>query len=495
MLSFSVSPKTTFRIVLGVIAFGTPVFVITLYTYNFPIWQVLLATILLLVCAYPTLRYLKVRDQMLPVLPLLCLSYALQFAVPVFTHEPMQRAFNNEIHLDDEQILPVLGLCIAGVILLQVAYHLVRSKKVTRLLPAVNIQLTHRRIEIFCILAISLSFLLRGAQTIFFPRDDQQFAFILAFLENQVLVAIGLLGWLVYTKQGRLWHKILLYGTVIAIAGMRGFFTTMLELMLVPVVVLFATKWIYTRRMPVAGLALVSVIIIFLSPVKGRLRTAAILEKDVSSVQEGANAAANWIGQSADYWTGTFMGERSFAESTLEASNRTDMVHQVAYMYMMTPDVQPYYGGSSYSYFLVSLIPRAIWPNKPTATGSSTQFAIEYGIISEEIAKTASFGPTLIGEGYVNFGILGALMVMFLQGAILSLAEQICAMKSPAGMSVFVGLFVFLLNGIGASAAIIFGGIVQSLVAGCALLWLFSLRDSRSLAMGITNLRLRLSLR
>src|SRR5207253_1377938 len=137
-------------------------------------------------------------------------------------------------------VVPTLLICIFGIILLQLGYKLIKSRKVASLLPSVNLQLSKNSVEIYCILAIIISFLLRGAQAIFFTREDQQFTFALSFLENQVLVAIGLLGWIVYTGQGKLWHKILLYGTVISVSAMRGFYTTMLELMLVPIIILFA---------------------------------------------------------------------------------------------------------------------------------------------------------------------------------------------------------------------------------------------------------------
>ena len=152
----------------------------------------------------------------------------------------------------------------------------------------------------------------------------------------------------------------------------------------------------------------------------------------------------------------------------------------------MTPSVIPYEYGSDYYYFLVAPIPRAVWPNKPVATESAVRFEIDYGLTTEEGAKSSTFGPTLIGEGYMNFGVIGSLLVMALQGAILSLLEHVFARKSPGGICVFLALFVFLLNGLGSSLVVIFGGILQALLSGCLLLWLFSGQFGRSIVLKST---------
>jgi hypothetical protein len=41
------------------------------------------------------------------------------------------------------------------------------------------------------------------------------------------------------------------------------------------------------------------------------------------------------------------------------------------------------------------------------------------------------------------------------------------------GQAIFLTTFVYFLNGIGSSTEIMFGGILQNLVAGSVLLWLF----------------------
>jgi len=73
--------------------------------------------------------------------------------------------------------------------------------------------------------------------------------------------------------------------------------------------------------------------------------------------------------------------------------------------------------GSSLSNFLITLgPPRFIWKNKPLSTNSlGNEFGHRLGILSPEDFVT-SVGPTIIGDFYINFGILGIILGMFLLG-------------------------------------------------------------------------------
>jgi hypothetical protein len=51
-----------------------------------------------------------------------------------------------------------------------------------------------------------------------------------------------------------------------------------------------------------------------------------------------------------------------------EALARFDLVHKFAWVRELTPLVQPYYLGETYTYFLYSAVPRALWPDKPVAS-------------------------------------------------------------------------------------------------------------------------------
>ena len=120
------------------------------------------------------------------------------------------------------------------------------------------------------------------------------------------------------------------------------------------------------------------------------------------------------------------------------------------------------------------MIPRVFWPDKPLTT-TNKWFAITYGITTEEGAEKSNFGISLLGECYVNFGLAGVIFMMMFQGAALSTLEQIFSgEKSGAGgHAVFLAFSIWFLNGVGTSAEVLFGAILQNMICSCAILiWL-----------------------
>lgn len=415
-----------------------------------------LATLLLISCLYPTLQYIARKEEGVPVLPLLCLAYAVEFAIPVFTQEAKVSAFSTILFLDDSDVNDCLLMTIAGVALLQATYHLVKRVN----LPKVDLPLNVSKVRIFYAASFTFSFLTSRIDLLFSEDTNQQYGSVLGLLQNQVLVAIAIMGWIVYTQRGTRFDRIALYGGVAIITLIRFRSTTMLEQILLPILILAIAKWTFTRRLPVYAFIGIGAIILFLQPLKGMIRT---------EIREGEDVPVVWTEKSAQYWEDSLSGRRNLIESTSEATSRTDLIHQFTHIYSMTPDPVPYQMGGSYLYFLYAPVPRAVWPEKPESMTSNNFFAVNYGISTEEGIKHASFGVSLIGEGFMNFGVAGALMIMVLQGFILGLLERVFA-NSPGGMAIFIVNFAGLLNGIGSSASMMFGAMIQNLLASCLLL-------------------------
>jgi hypothetical protein len=470
------------RLTVAALVFATLAIPAIFSYYNYSSRQLLLAMILLDVCLYPTFRFLALREQGMPILPVLCLAFAVQYATPIFTQEPGIPVAFGFLYLDDADIVAALSLAILGVCSLQIAYYSLRNGKVLTRIPRVSLTLNRKKAEIFCLSAFVLSLLLGRLQNSLSRETLLQFSAIIGLLQNQLLVAIGILAWLVFTGRGKAWHKILLY-VVTAVAAMKGFSTTMMESMMVPLAVLLMSKWFYTKRLPVSLLVVIGVLFLFLSPVKKNIRSA-IVESGAPAAAEvsATDRAGDWISQAVGYWGEAFSGKRDLAESTSDAVSRTDLIHTFAHIYSLTPSSVPYQNGQTYSYLAIAWIPRAIWPEKPVANSANNFYAVAYDVSTEEGVKTSSFGATLIGEGYMNFGVPGVVIVMAFLGVVTSVLEDVFAGKEsgPGGQAIFLATFVYFLNGIGTSAELLFGGLVQNLVASCILLWWVRARPIRS---------------
>lgn len=476
--TLSRAPKRL-RLLLAVLFFLNLGIPIVLSNYDYSATQLVLAMILLDICLFPTLRYM-LGGSGLPILPVLCLAFAAQYALPIFFQEQGVILTDGFHYLDEGPVVAALILSIVGVCTLQIAYYSLNYRKAVKLLPHVSLPLNRRRSEIFCVAVFLLSLLLSRLQLLLSDQTLLQFSAIIGLLQNQLLVAIGILGWLVFSGMGNRIHKVLLY-TIVGVAALKGFTTTMMEAMMTPLAVLFISKWFHTRRIPVSMLITIGVLFLFLSPVKKNIRTAALETGTVAAEINTRDRATDWVNQSISYWSESFSGRRDLAESTSDASSRTDLIHTFAQIYSLTPGVVPYQYGDTYSYLAITWIPRVIWPEKPIANAANNFFAVAYNISTEESIKTSSFGATLMGEGYMNFGVAGVVIIMAFLGLVTSLLEDVFAgaQSGAGGQAIFLATFVYFLNGIGSSAEMLFGALIQNLVASCLLLWWVRTRPSR----------------
>lgn len=441
--------------------------------YDFSYVKALLAMIALSGCLYPTARYFALRESGMPVMSVLCLAYALQFAIPIFTNVPeISLAYGEVKYLQDDYVVAALLITILGICALQIGYYTLQSGKFARSMPVIDLHLNEKKAFIYCVLVGFFLPLLLGLRTVLSEQQVLQFSSIFTLLQNQQLVVIGILGWLVYSGRSTKWHKLLLY-LVVGIAVWRGLSSAFLEQTIIPVAILFVTKWLYGRRVSILSISFMLAVILFLSPVKGSFRQALWSDSVSVNVDSISDRAFLWVEQASQYWIETLSGERKITDAASDATSRTDLIHQFAHIYSLTPDTVPFQYGSTYSYFAVALIPRAIWPDKPEAGSANNFFAVAYGITTEDGVKRSTFGVSLLGEGYINFGVAGVLLIMALQGAILALLQHVFgSSKSGAGgQAVFLAFFIFFLNGVGTSAEIFFGNILQNLLCSCALLW------------------------
>jgi hypothetical protein len=433
-----------------------------------------LAILLFEICLYPTVRYFAHKESGLPTMPIFGVAFALQFAIPIFTRDAtIELAMGETRLLEDSDVAAALLMANIGILALMIAYYSFQKIPFRKAVPVAQLHLNQTKAVLFCLLLGVVLPLLFNFRAIIPQEYQLPLSAILKVLQNQVYVVIGVLGWLVYGRKASKWYALWLYGLIV-VTALHGISTGILEEALVPIGVLFVVRWLYTKRISPTLAAGVIGMILFLSPVKGEYRQQLRLDDSSGNAEMSSLARATlWIRQAGDYWVETFSGRRDLVEATAGATSRADFIHQVAYIYSMTPEEVPYQYGRTYSYFAVALIPRALWPGKPQAGSANGFYAVNYGITSEEGAKTTTFGMSLLGESFINFGWAGVVFVMLIQGLAIAVLERIFgnSRSGAGGQAVFIAFFVFFLNGIGSSAEILFGNILQNLLFGYVLLW------------------------
>lgn len=450
-----------------VVALAVPITLNSFDPYSFPLPQTLLATGLALICWFPAFHYLTGARNHLPIFALVCLSYGYQFAIPVFTNFAVMETLEGPVFLADGEVIAALWLALLGAIAFIAGYFTMIGKTVKSRLPAVNLQLNRKKAFVHCLAVMVLFPFISSLQQL---TDDAnlQTSSIENLLVNQLLVAIGIMSWLVYSaEEPPLTHRIFLW-FLILFQLYIGLASTVLERPLVGLCIVMIFKWSYTKRLPLGIMVGVMGLIFFLQPVKVGVRQDSWYGPPIGAPEK----VALWVDRAGLYWWEAITSNKPVSDSTSATFKRSDFIHQFAHIYSLTPSVIPYQYGGTYSFFLVSFIPRIIWPEKPV-TNTNTFYGITYGITSKEGAERSNFGISLVGESFINFGVLGVVLVMTLQGAVFGFLESLFAgPKSGAGgQAVFLACSIWFLNGVGSSAEILFGGIIQNLIAGSALLF------------------------
>jgi hypothetical protein len=76
------------------------------------------------------------------------------------------------------------------------------------------------------------------------------------------------------------------------------------------------------------------------------------------------------------------------------------------------------YGKSIVQDISLTFFPRALWPGKPDVFGVvALQEAVAPGL-TQSVGGAGTFPVGLVGEGYLNFGVIGAVLIPFLSGAL-----------------------------------------------------------------------------
>jgi hypothetical protein len=91
-----------------------------------------------------------------------------------------------------------------------------------------------------------------------------------------------------------------------------------------------------------------------------------------------------------------------------------EMFRELLFIVDQVPTVHEYKLGETYWVQLLNPIPRFLWPDKPMGFG--VEFSAWHGY--DALAGGPNMAPGLIGEMYVNFGILGVVVCSFFGGGL-----------------------------------------------------------------------------
>ncbi len=177
------------------------------------------------------------------------------------------------------------------------------------------------------------------------------------------------------------------------------------------------------RRLPLAVFALLVPYVLFFQAGKTQFREQFWQRQaDAGHIEK----VEFWFRASAEAWSDAFSDPTKTRVGDLLSRSlmRTSLLTQSANVVEQTPSVVPYQYGRLYSYLGVTLIPRFLWPDKPSVNEANRFYQVAYGVTNERYLDTVSIAMGALTESYVNFGWFGVAGVMFILGLLLDLFQR-----------------------------------------------------------------------
>jgi hypothetical protein len=223
------------------------------------------------------------------------------------------------------------------------------------------------------------------------------------------------------------------------------------------------------RRLPWRTIAAVAVLVLFLQPSKGIVRDK-LTRGDLRG--NAAGIMLTWVETAASGWADVLAGRVPLESQLSATTSRTSLLTMTGLILEKTPNFVPFQNGVGYTQLLQNLVPRLLWPDKPTVSTANQFFQVEYGLTAPEDLASVSMACGFEAEGYMNFGWLGTIVVGLLIGVVFRYYENTLFSLDSSVSATAVGL-ALLLGFLSLESQLVqyLGGVVQVFVAACVVFW------------------------
>lgn len=130
-------------------------------------------------------------------------------------------------------------------------------------------------------------------------------------------------------------------------------------------------------------------------------------------------------------------GEDAATTTTSRLFERASLLQIVCYVLDTVPDRSPYLNGRTYALIPPQVVPRFLWPGKPSPNDSVKILSVHLGMLTVDEAQYTSIAYGLIAEAVANFGIAGVVILAVLVGWLLrrvSIGTAGCPTLSALGI-------------------------------------------------------------
>lgn len=377
-----------------------------------------------LICI-PWFSYSRWRDggrEGLPIFAMLAFAYCLYYAVPVFLEEQVfSTVFEPVGHRFTESLVTqAVLMALVGVSCLWLG---MRSGFASFLVPRTQLSLSLTPAKLNYIRAVLvLGGLLNLSQTSSSVLGEGSRQFIGIIISVIPMLAFAILFSNFLKGRSDVIDKILILSFLIVrlFSGLSGGWLGVSASILIVCGAIYLAE---RKRVPRAALIAVVLFTLFFQVGKEDFRrTYWQAQGEVKTEEQGSGGRFErvtfWAQASLDKWAEALSDPSGGAlrDAVNQSVGRVSLLNQTANVLEQTPSVVPYQGGWLYSYMVVTVIPRFIWPEKPSVSEANRFYQVAYGLTAEEELNSTTISSGLLAEGYINFGWLGVIGVMFLVG-------------------------------------------------------------------------------
>jgi hypothetical protein len=210
-------------------------------------------------------------------------------------------------------------------------------------------------------------------------------------------------------------------GLLLGVQILLTFFSSMLGIAAFALRDVWLTHVLLGKKFPWSvGVAIIAAFVI-INPAKVIFRQAA------SGSLDFGEAAGQWSSALEQTWEPELGRRGSAREEAFKAtSSRLDQNGVAAHVYSTVPSRKPFAYGRTYEDIPLLLVPRVLYPNKPTTQGHTrSRWGIEIGIQNPRSIDTTAYAIPAHAEAYWNFGWVGVVAVPFLLGVFVGLILRI----------------------------------------------------------------------
>lgn len=436
------------------------------------------AFVLLVLCLWPSVAWAHGGMGHLPLFEVYCLMHLIYYWLPAGKQGGELLALNMEERLT---VLGAVSIFLAGG---QVVYFTVLRSLRRR--PAAGWSFWNNQVS--AMQGARLPWVLLGIWLLF--NTSSQFGFIWNWVPGGAMPlvralcgAAGMLGIFVLGHklgEGKLsrFQAVCYVGAILA-GTLISFASGYLAVGTIFVGNAFFAYMVGGRHLPVLSLSLFIVLVSFLNYGKGemRIRYWAMGE----STDDLIELYSHWFKSSWEQFN-LPADRRQGAISAFERANLTEIC---AHVITQTPHPLPFLGGKTYLDSLQLLVPRAIWPDRPSLHIIMTELGLRYGIhMNIESTESTMISIGQIGEAWANGGWLVVGLVGAFFGLLFSVGMRVAYQRSFTTVGFLFGMtFVGFAANLEHLAGTLMMTFNQTAFASLLLLYWFSRRSIRSAPM------------